>query len=120
MVNYPALKGETMPKTQLEFIDDLWGVFTGAAKDLIAEDNVKAAARDLVEYAARAQWTIQTTADPAVKALAEDEFKHRTAQIESYLAKVALDVTKKSRLVGILEGLFGVLLKYGPTILKAL
>jgi len=109
-----------MPKTQDEWISDLWSVFTGAAKDLIAEDNVKAVARDLVEYAARAQWTIQTTADPAVKALAEDEFKHRTAQVESFLAKVALDATKKSRLVGILEGLFNVLLKYGPDIVGKL
>ena len=107
-----------MPKTQTEFIDDLWTVFTSAAKDLIAEDNVKAKARDLVEYAARAQWTIQTTSDSAVRTLAEDEFKHRTAQIESYLAKVALDATKKSRLVGILEGIFNALLKFGPALLK--
>ena len=107
-----------MAKTLEEFSSDLWTVFTSAAKDLIAEDNVKAVARDLVEYAARAQWTIQTTTDPAVKTLAEDEFRHRTAQIESYLAKVALDATKKSRLVGILEGIFNALLKFGPVLLK--
>lgn len=107
-----------MPKTQSEFTEELWTIFTGAAKDLIAEENAKAVTRDLVEYAARAQWTIQTTSEPAVRTLAEDEFKHRTAQIESFIAKVALDATKKSRLVGILEGIFNALLKFGPALLK--
>lgn len=102
-----------------DFIQDLWGVFTSAAKDLLDEDAVKAVVRDQVEYAARAQWTIATTADPAVRELAQSEFTHRTAQIEAYLAKVALDATKKSRLVGIMEGLFNVLLQYGPSIVKA-
>ena len=105
-------------KTEAIFIDELWNVFTKAAKDLIAEDNVKAVTRDLVEYAARAQWIIQTSTDAAVRELAQTEFTHRAAQIEAYLAKVALDATKKSRLVGILEGLFGMLLQYGPSLLK--
>jgi hypothetical protein len=105
-------------KTQDELIQDLWGVVTNAAKDLLAEADVKAVVRDQVEYAARAQWTIATTTDSAVRELAQSEFTHRTAQIESYLAKVTLDATKKSRLVGILEGLFNVLLKYGPALLK--
>lgn len=107
-------------KDQQELIDELWGTVKAAAKNLLAEDNVKAVVRDQVEYAARAQWTIATTVDPAIKELAQREFAHREAQIEAFLAKVTLDATSKSRLVGILEGVFNVLLKYGPAIVMKL
>ena len=104
-------------KTVDQFAAELWTVVRDSAKDLLEEVDVKAVARDLVEYAARAQFAIHATADPAIRELAEREFTHRAAHIEGELAGIALVATKKSRLVGILEGLFQVLLKYGPLLL---
>lgn len=105
-------------KTEAQFINELWSIVVGAAKDVLTEGDVKAAVRDQVEYAARTQFVIATTSDAAIRELAQSEFAHLTAQIEAQLAKVVLDATKRSRLVGILEGVFNVLLKYAPVILS--
>lgn len=107
-------------KTVEAFADDLWDLFKGAAKDLLEEDHVRIAAQDLIGYAARAQFLIYTTDDPETKELAEKEFMHRTASLESYTAGVAMDVLSKHRLTGILEGIFSILLKYGPAIISNL
>ena len=107
-----------MPSKPVEvFIEELWGVVKESGKDLFDEEQTKAAVRSLVEYAARAQFVIHTSAEPAVVELAKREFEHRTAHVEAYLPVLALDATKRSRLVGILEGVFQLLLKFGLALL---
>lgn len=107
-----------MSKDYDALFGELWSVAKDAAKDLFEEEHVKAKARDLVEYAARAQLVIHTSSDANVRELARREFVHRSAHIEGDLALLALEATKKSRLTGILEGIFNVLLKFGPVLLS--
>lgn len=99
---------------------ELWGVVSASAQKLLDDegDHIKAKLRELIEYVARARLLIATTTDPAMKELAEREYAHRTGQIESELGLLGLEATKRSRLAGLLEGVFGVAIKYVPLLLK--
>lgn len=103
-----------------DIFKELWGVVTTSAQKLLDDegDHVKAKMRELVEYAAHARLVIATTSDPVRKELAEREYAHRTAQIESEMGLLGLEATKRSRLVGLLEGVFGIAIKYVPMLLK--